>query len=122
MKYEGDKPVEQEVQSWDVTTNDDGSGTLKMTVPVAGQFRISVKIADSEGHEMEGGYVLFVRGPADNGGGYRFNDLELITEKQEYQPGEKVQLQINTNKPDSTVLLFVRPMNGLCAQSRLCCG
>ena len=115
VKYEGDKPVEQEVQSWDVTTNGDGSGTLKMTVPVAGQFRISVKITDSEGHEMEGGYVLFVRGPADSGGGYRFNDLELITEKQEYQPGEKVQLQINTNKPDSTVLLFVRPMNGLCS-------
>ncbi|HQX48954.1 MAG TPA: MG2 domain-containing protein [Planctomycetaceae bacterium] len=116
VKYEGDKPVEQEVQSWDVATKDDGSGTLKMTVPDAGQFRISVKITDSEGHEMEGGYVLFVRGPADNGGGYRFNDLELITEKQEYQPGEKVQLQINTNKPDSTVLLFVRPMNGLCSK------
>ena len=114
VKYEGDKPVEQEVQSWEVATKDDGSGTLKMTVPDAGQFRISVKIADSEGHEMEGGYVLFVRGLADNGGGYRFNDLELITEKQEYQPGEKVQLQINTNKPNSTVLLFVRPMNGLC--------
>ncbi len=116
VKYDGDKPVEQELQSWDVTTNDDGSGTLKMTVPIAGQFRISVRIADSGGHDMEGGYVLFVRGPADNGGGYRFNDLELITEKQEYQPGDKVQLQINTNKPDSTVLLFVRPMNGLCSK------
>ncbi len=116
VKYDGDKPVEQELQSWDVTTNDDGSGTLKMTVPIAGQFRISVRIADSGGHDMEGGYVLFVRGPADNGGGYRFNDLELITEKQDYQPGEKVQLQINTNKPDSTVLLFVRPMNGLCSK------
>ena len=116
VKYENDKPVEQEVQAWDVTTNDDGSGAQKMTVPEAGQFRISVKITDSEGHEMEGGYVLFVRGPADNGGGYRFNDLELITEKQEYAPGEKVRLQINTNKPDSTVLLFVRPMNGLCAK------
>ena len=116
VKYENDKPVEQEVQSWDVATKDDGSGTLKMTVPDAGQFRISVKITDSEGHEMEGGYVLFVRGPADNGGGYRFNDLELITEKQEYAPGEKVRLQINTNKPDSTVLLFVRPINGLCAK------
>jgi uncharacterized protein YfaS (alpha-2-macroglobulin family) len=116
VKYEGDKPVEQEVQSWDVATKDDGSGALKLTVPVAGQFRVSVKITDSEGHEMEGGYVLFVRGPADNGGDYRFNDLELITEKQEYQPGEKVRLQINTNKSDSTVLLFVRPMNGLCAK------
>lgn len=116
VKYEGDNPAEQEVQSWDVSTKDDGSGSLKLKVPDAGQFRFSVKITDSEGHEMEGGYVVFVRGLAENGGRYRFNDLELITEKQEYQPGEKVQLQINTNKPDSTVLLFVRPMNGLCAK------
>jgi uncharacterized protein YfaS (alpha-2-macroglobulin family) len=116
VKYDGDKPVEQELQGWDVSTDENGTGSLKLKTPVAGQFRISVKISDSEGHEMEGGYVLFVRGPADDGSGYRFNDLELITEKQEYQPGEKVQLQINTNKPDSTVLLFVRPMNGLCAK------
>ncbi|MEZ6032742.1 MAG: MG2 domain-containing protein [Planctomycetaceae bacterium] len=115
VKYDGgNEPVEQEVQSWEVATDGAGSGDLKLTVPNAGQFRISVKIADSDGHEMEGGYVLFVRGPEDNGSDYRFNDLELITEKKEYQPGEKVRLQINTNKADSTVLLFVRPMNGLC--------
>jgi hypothetical protein len=53
VKYEGDKPVEQEVQGWDVATKN-GSGALKLKVPVAGQFRISVKITDSEGHEMEG--------------------------------------------------------------------
>jgi uncharacterized protein YfaS (alpha-2-macroglobulin family) len=114
VKFENDKPVETEVQAWDVATKDDGSGTLKINVPDPGQFRISVKITDSEGHEMEGGYVMFVRGNADNGGEYRFNALELIAEKQEYAPGEKVRLQINTNKADSTVLLFVRPMNGLC--------
>ncbi|MEZ6061368.1 MAG: alpha-2-macroglobulin family protein [Planctomycetaceae bacterium] len=36
-----------------------------------------------------------------------------MTEKKEYQPGEKVSLLINTDKSDSTVLLFVRAMNGL---------
>jgi uncharacterized protein YfaS (alpha-2-macroglobulin family) len=115
VKYENDKPVEAEVQAWEIATNAAGSGSQKLTVPTAGQFRVSVKIADAESHEMEGGYVFFVRGPAEDGGNYRFNDLELITDKQEYQPGDKVRLQINTDRADSTVLLFVRPMNGLCA-------
>jgi hypothetical protein len=119
VKYENEKPVEAEVQSWDVATKEDGSGELKMTIPDAGQFRISVSITDSEEHTMEGGYVLFVRGNSTDGGDYRFNALELITEKQEYAPGEKVRLQINTNKADSTVLLFVRPMNGLCPAPQL---
>ncbi|MFN9719676.1 MAG: alpha-2-macroglobulin family protein, partial [Planctomycetota bacterium] len=114
VRYENDKPVETEVQSWDVSTKEDGSGDLKLTMKDAGQFRISVSITDSEQHTMEGGYVLFVRGHSTDGGDYRFNALELITEKQEYAPGEKVRLQINTNKADGTVLLFVRPMNGLC--------
>lgn len=121
VKYENnsEKPVETEVQSWDVTTKEDGSGELKMTIKDAGQFRISVSITDTEEHTMEGGYVLFVRGNSTDGGNYRFNALELITEKQEYAPGEKVRLQINTNKADSTVLLFVRPMNGLCPAPQL---
>ncbi len=134
-------PKETEVESWDITTDDTGNASLKMTVPDSGQFRISVKVTASEPTalaagpgsatstsqhptltrttdkdvqaQLEGGYVFFVRGPNEDGSGYRFNALELITEKREYQPGEKVSLQINTNKADSTVLLFVRPMNRL---------
>ncbi|MEZ5947807.1 MAG: hypothetical protein R3C12_00915 [Planctomycetaceae bacterium] len=44
---------------------------------------------------------------------YRFNDLELIPDQKTYQPGETVRLLINTNRRDATVLLFVRPSNGV---------
>ncbi|MEZ6045678.1 MAG: hypothetical protein R3C11_08890 [Planctomycetaceae bacterium] len=37
----------------------------------------------------------------------------MLVEQKEYQPGEKVQLRINTNRTGSTVLLFVRPVNGV---------
>ena len=114
ITWEGDKPVEKELETFAADTDDSGTGSLKMVMPQAGQFRISVKVTDNSEHTQEGGYVLFVRGPAEQGRGYRFNDLELITEKREYQPGETVRLQVNTNRPDSTVLLFVRPLNGLC--------
>ncbi len=54
-----------------------------------------------------------VRGEGFDGQDFRFNDIELITDKREYAPGEKVKLLINTNRNDSTVLLFVRPTNGV---------
>ncbi len=36
-----------------------------------------------------------------------------MPDKTEYAPGDKVQLQINTNRTGSTVLLFLRPSNGV---------
>lgn len=119
VTYPDSKPVEREVQQWDVNTGDDGQGTVKMVLPDSGQFRLAVKIQDTEQHTAEGAYVLFVAGPDENGRGYRFNDLELITEKRQYEPGETVKLQVNTNKANSTVLLFVRPMNGLSPAPRM---
>src|SRR5690606_32839707 len=43
-----------------------------------------------------------------DGSEFHFADLELVPDKREYAPGEKVKLQINTNRQSSTVLLFVR--------------
>ena len=62
---------------------------------------------------IEGGYVFVVRGDGFNGQEFRFNDLELVTEKREYAAGEKVRLMINTNKAGGAVLLFLRPTNGV---------
>lgn len=119
IHYENEKPVEREVDSWNVRTDENGHAKQKLTIPQAGQYRIAVDITDTEGHTAEGGYVLFVRGNDDDGRSYRFNALELITDKREYQPGETAKLQINTNQQNSTVLLFVRPMNGLCPAPQL---
>src|SRR5262249_457067 len=37
----------------------------------------------------------------------------LVTDKREYQTGDKVKLLVNTNKENGTVLLFLRPTNGI---------
>lgn len=119
LKYSDGKPVETEVESWDASTDAKGSGKQKMVLREAGQYRISVKLKDVEGNQREGGYVVYARGQNNDGRGYRFNDLELITDKREYSPGEKVQLQINTNHPGSTVLLFVRAVDGICPRPQV---
>ncbi len=54
-----------------------------------------------------------MRGDGFDGSKFRFNDLEVIADKREYAPGEKVRLLVNTNRLDSTVLLFVRPVSEL---------
>ena len=47
-------------------------------------------------------------------GDFRFNDIELVTDRREYAPGDKVNLLVNTARADSwIVLLFLRPSNGM---------
>ena len=57
--------------------------------------------------------MFVVRGDGFNGREFRFNDLELITDKREYAPGETVRLMVNTSRNNGTVALFVRPANGI---------
>jgi uncharacterized protein YfaS (alpha-2-macroglobulin family) len=64
-------------------------------------------------HTIEGGQVIVVRGPDFDGGDFRFNDVELVADKREYAPGEKVKLQVSADRSGAAVLLFVRPANGV---------
>ncbi|MEI7832905.1 MAG: MG2 domain-containing protein, partial [bacterium] len=106
-------PVETQVQQWALDTNDLGISTLQIKASEAGQYRLSYSLDDLKGHTQEGGYVFTIRGNTVDNNQYRFNDIELIQDKRDYKPGETVNLQINTNQPNSTVLLFTRPANGI---------
>lgn len=107
------KPIETAVETWNLDTNARGEAELQITAAQPGQYRLSYEVTDSQGHSREGGYVFVVRGEGFDGRGFRFNDLEIIPDKSEYQPGETVRLMINTEQAGSTVLLFVRPVNGV---------
>ena len=113
VTYAKNEPVEREVRSWDLDTNAQGTATQQLKASAAGQYRLSYKLTDAQGHEIEGAYLFTVMGEGFDGADFRFNHIELIPDKREYQSGEKVQLQINTDRVGSTVLLFVRPANGV---------
>src|SRR5262249_18557033 len=70
-------------------------------------------LTDGKDHAIEGGYVFVVIGDGFDGREFRFNDIELVTDKREYAPGEKVRLMINANRADGTVAVFLRPANGV---------
>lgn len=107
------KPQEKEVAGQDITTDQNGSAKVKFSATEAGQYRLSTKIKDAKGHEQEGGVFFVIRGEENDHRDYRFSQIELVPEKAEYAPGEEVKLLINTEKADSTVFLFVKPINGI---------
>ncbi|NMC19744.1 MAG: alpha-2-macroglobulin, partial [Thermogutta sp.] len=114
IRYQDGKPVETAVRAWEMATGEEGRASLQIRAAEPGQYRLSLKLDDGRGHEIEGGYVFTIIGPAMAGGDdFRFNEIELIPDKPEYQPGETVQLQVNTDRRDSVVMLFVRPSNGV---------
>jgi hypothetical protein len=115
LTYDKDfKPVETEVQKWALDTNEEGRAQQQIKASEAGQYRLSYKLTDSKNHVIEGGYVFCVIGEGFDGSQFRFNDIELVTDKQEYKPGDKASLMVNVNRSGGTVLLFIRPTNGVC--------
>src|SRR5688572_25798394 len=107
------KPTERVVETWQLGTDDRGRAAQAIKTAQPGQYRLSYTVTDEKKHAIEGGYVFVVRNEGFDGAEFRFNDVEIVADKREYQPGDKVRLMINTSRPDSTVVLFVRPTSGV---------
>lgn len=107
------EPIETEVRSWDLATSAAGLAEIQIKASEAGQYRLSYLVSDKAGHEVEGAYLFTIIGEGFDGSDFRFADLEILPNQREYALGDKVRLQINTNRVGSTVLLFVRPTNGI---------
>ena len=102
--------IETEVHSARVVFDGNGRANIDLTAAAPGQYRISCVIDG-----QEGGYVFNVYGDTVADSSWKFNALELIPDREEYTPGDNVVLRVNTNRDDSTVLLFVRPVGGVAA-------
>lgn len=76
-----------------------------------GQYRVSYSLTDKKGNTEEGAWIFNVVGTGFEGRDFQYNDLEMTVENKDYQPGDRVKLLLNTNRADSTVMLFLRPEN-----------
>lgn len=113
VTYKDGKPVEKPIFSLDVATNEEGVATQQIKAGHPGQYRLSYKLTDAKNHTIEGGYVFTIIGPEFKSETFRFNDIELVPDKKEYQPDESVKMMVNADRADGTVLLFLRPTNGV---------
>ena len=113
ITYRDNEPQEFEVGRWRLDTDARGQAQIQLQASKAGQYRLSYQVTDSQNHVIEGGYVFTIRGEGDDGSQYRFSKIELVPDKSEYAPGDRVRLQINTDREGAAVVLFVRPANGI---------
>ncbi|OYW18822.1 MAG: alpha-2-macroglobulin, partial [Planctomycetales bacterium 12-60-4] len=107
------EPQETAVENWDLNPDAEGRATQQFAASAAGQYRLSYNVTDAKGRAIEGAYVFLIRGDDFDGREFRFNDIELVTDKTEYAPGDAVKLLINTNRANGAVALFLRPTNGV---------
>ncbi|MBK1881095.1 hypothetical protein JIN85_01640 [Luteolibacter pohnpeiensis] len=99
---------ETEVSSWPVETNAEGKIEQKFQAPAAGQYRLSAKLSLDGGEVTEGGAILNVYGSgAPDTEHWKFGDIELLTDKQTYAPGETLKLRVNSDHADASVWLFI---------------
>ncbi|MGE3316085.1 MAG: MG2 domain-containing protein, partial [Planctomycetaceae bacterium] len=112
-------PTETAVETWNLDANDRGEAQQQIKAADPGQYRLSYKVTNSKGHTVEGGYVFVVMGQGSDGSEFRFNDIELVTDKREYAPGETVRVMVNTNRVGGTVVLFLRPTNGVYSKPQI---
>ncbi|MCA9096796.1 MAG: alpha-2-macroglobulin, partial [Planctomycetaceae bacterium] len=114
IRYDAEgKPLETAVQTFNSKVDADGNVSLKLDASEPGQYRLACKVTDNQQRSIEGAYLFVIRGEGFDGKEFRFNELELITDKKEYKPGDKVRLMINTDRTGGTVALFIRPQNGV---------
>jgi uncharacterized protein YfaS (alpha-2-macroglobulin family) len=119
ITYEEGTPVEIEAGKWNVPTSAEGRAQLQIKASEPGQYRLAYELtAKVEGDEasrpkVEGAQVVTVRGEGFDSAGFRFNAVEVVPDRRDYAPGDKVRLQVSANRLNTTVLLFARPANGV---------
>ena len=116
ISYDADRrPQETVVESWPAKTDESGHFDQRFTARRGGQYRLRLTLSDQSGDDVEGAYMFTVRGDQQAADNFRFSELELIPDRSEYAPGDKVQLQINADRADAMVYVFVRPTHGVVA-------
>ncbi len=109
----GDTFTEEKREEIPVTTDALGPTTVRWRSKSTGQFKFTFVAPDAWGKEVRASTVVWVMGPGFNGRTYRFNGLELITDRREYKVGDTARLLINVNRPGAHVLLGTRAENGV---------
>jgi uncharacterized protein YfaS (alpha-2-macroglobulin family) len=105
-------PVERAIESRRAATDAEGRFSTKFTFLTSGQYRLRFKTTDDRGQAIEANALVWVAGPDFEGKHFRFADLEVITDRREYEVGDVAHLMINTDSTDTAVLLSLEANRG----------
>jgi uncharacterized protein YfaS (alpha-2-macroglobulin family) len=110
---------EKELERVAAATNERGEWQHRYRWEKSGQLKIQFTAPDSWGGQVDGYGLVWVCGRDFDGRFYRFNDLELVTDKRTYQPGEICHLMVNTQRKGGYVLFAQEVDRGALLNYRL---
>ncbi|MBL7218546.1 MAG: hypothetical protein ISS69_00395 [Phycisphaerae bacterium] len=104
-KFE-EKPV-QKLYDKPVDIGATGRAAVRFVPDVTGNIKIIVRqvLADDKTKPVEGSCTLWIASKTGAEAHYAYNALQIVPAKDQYEVGETLKVLINTNKPNTRVLL-----------------
>lgn len=91
-----------------VRTDEKGMADVKFQIDKSGSVEIIASTKDKRGNKIvSSSYLWSYSGAGQYAGTNRRKDLEIVTDKKSYFPGETAKVLINTNEPGATALLTI---------------
>ncbi|MFN8575965.1 MAG: MG2 domain-containing protein [Candidatus Sericytochromatia bacterium] len=106
VKYSGEKNEKEEktlLISKDVESDDEGKINYRWKAGKEGNYKI---IFESDNDKVTAERLVWVNGKNFDGRYYKFENVEILTDKKEYKEGDIARLMLSTNYPDSNVILY----------------
>ncbi|MFC1581969.1 alpha-2-macroglobulin [Planctomycetota bacterium] len=103
---------EKPVKEFSEATDDQGNLELALTFDKSGQYKVEYATMDGWGEAVKGVLVIWAVGDDFDGTVYRFNSLELLTDKRTYKVGETAHVMLNAARAGAWVLFADRIENG----------
>ena len=100
----------EDLEEFEITTNSEGKANLSFVPSHRGSYTIKVSGQDSRGNTLENSFYAWAREEDESSYySYRSNDKEIniSSERDEYEPGEYVDLTISSQVPDRDVFLSI---------------
>lgn len=107
LRYGGEnvrEVSEEEVGRWPAQTDPQGRLSVAFTPPSGGQYRVCFATKDSQGNLVASHAVFWVLGGGFEGKRHRFHEVEIISDRASYQPGDTARLLVATQTSSRRIL------------------
>ena len=97
----------EQISSRTVTTDSKGRASFAFHPKKPGDIQVIAKARDDRGNLITGRSDVWSYAGGVSDEGYQFKDIEIVTDKKSYNPGDTAKVMINSGKVGSTALVTV---------------
>ncbi len=104
--------LKREIEQITLQTDERGQADVRFSHDKSGQLEFTFEAPDAWGQVVRGHALVWVVGDDFDGAFHRFNDLELLTDRRTYQPGDVARVMVNVRRKGAWVLFGDRVDSG----------